>query len=156
MKNGGKKNLIKQNYYFMQKLSLNLDKNYILWYKRKILKNIIIDRKSKYTTIWFYIENKEDIKNNLKVLLSDKYFAKATHNTYAYRLIQENWSILEWKNDDWETWAGNCILRELQRENIVNIMVVVTRYFGWIHLNADRFKNVINATKEILKFKKEF
>ena len=140
----------------MEKLTLSLDKTFTLSFKRKILKNIIIDRKSKYTTIWFYIENKDEIKQNLRELLKEKYFAKATHNTYAYRIKQENWVILEWKNDDWEIWAGNCILRELQRENMVNILVVVTRYFWWIHLNADRFKNVINTTKEILKFKKEF
>jgi len=140
----------------MEKLTLSLDKTYSLSFKRKILKNIIIDRKSKYTTIWFYVENKDEIKQNLNEILKEKYFAKATHNTYAYRIKQENWVILEWKNDDGEVWAGNCILRELQRENMVNILVVVTRYFWWIHLNADRFKNVINATKEILKFKKEF
>ncbi len=140
----------------MEKLTLSLDKTYTLSFKRKILKNIIIDRKSKYTVIWFYVESKDEIKQNLSEILKDKYFAKATHNTYAYRIIQDNWVILEWKNDDGETWAGNCILRELQRENMVNILVVVTRYFWWIHLNADRFKNVINATKEILKFKKEF
>jgi putative IMPACT (imprinted ancient) family translation regulator len=139
----------------MQKLSLNLEQNYILSYKRKILPNVIVDRKSKYTVVWWYITKKEDIKKFLWDLLVDKYFKKATHNSYAYRILLENWSILEWKNDDWETGAWNCILRELQRENMVNIIVVVTRYFGWIHLNADRFKNVINATKEILKFKKE-
>ena len=140
----------------MEKLTLSLDKTFTLSFKRKILKNIIIDRKSKYTTIWFYVENKDEIKQNLNEILKEKYFAKATHNTYAYRIKQENWVILEWKNDDGEVWAGNCILRELQRENMVNILVVVTRYFWWIHLNADRFKNVINATKEILKFKKKF
>ena len=139
----------------MEKITLNLDKNYYVPFKRKILQNVIIDRKSKYTTVYFYVTKKEDIKNFLSELLKDKYFAKATHNTYAYRILQENWSILEGKNDDWETGAGNCILRELQRENMVNSMVVVTRYFGWIHLQADRFKNVINATKEILKLKKE-
>lgn len=139
----------------MQNLTLNLDQNYILSYKRKILQNIITDRKSKYTVVWWYIREKDEIKPFIKELLKDKYFAKSTHNTYAYRIILENWSILDWKNDDWETWAWNCILRELQRENMVNIIVVVTRYFGWVHLNADRFKNVINATKEILKFKKE-
>jgi putative IMPACT (imprinted ancient) family translation regulator len=139
----------------MQKLSLSLEQNYILSYKRKILPNILIDRKSKYTVVWWYIIKKEDIKKFLWNLLVDKYFKKATHNSYAYRILLENWSILEWKNDDWETGAWNCILRELQRENMVNIIVVVTRYFGWVHLNTDRFKNVINATKEILKFKKE-
>ena len=136
-------------------LSLDLWWTKTFNFKRKILQNVIIDRKSKYTIVWWYIKSKEEIKDFLKKLLVDKYFKKATHNSYAYRIKLDNWSILEWKNDDWETWAGNCILRELQRENIVNIIVVVTRYFWWIHLNADRFKNVINATKEILKFKKE-
>lgn len=140
----------------MDKLTLNLEKNYILSFKRKILKNNIIDRKSKYTTTWWYISKKEDIKSFMDDLLDDNYFKKATHNTYSYRILLENWSILEWKNDDGETWAWNCILRELQRENMINTIVVVTRYFWWIQLHSDRFKNVINATKEILKFKKEF
>ena len=56
----------------MQKLTLDLDKNYILWYKRKILQNLIIDRKSKYTVVWWFIENKEQIKDFLKELLNDK------------------------------------------------------------------------------------
>jgi putative IMPACT (imprinted ancient) family translation regulator len=89
----------------------------------------------------------------MKKLLSEKYFRKATHNTYAFRLKLWNWSILEWKSDDWEVWAWNCILRELKREEMVNSLVVVTRYFWWIYLNTDRFKNVINCSKEILKFK---
>jgi putative IMPACT (imprinted ancient) family translation regulator len=59
--------------------------------------------------------------------------------------------VLEWKNDDGETWAGNCVLRELQREEFINTIVVVTRYFWGIHLQADRFKNVIEGTKIILK-----
>ena len=139
----------------MQKLTLNLEENYILSFKRKVLKNNIIDRKSKYTTVWWYITRKEDIKPFVKELLNDTYFRKATHNTYWYRILLENWSILEWKNDDGEVWAWNCVLRELQRENMVNTIVVVTRYFWWIQLHSDRFKNVINATKEILKFKKE-
>jgi putative IMPACT (imprinted ancient) family translation regulator len=79
--------------------------------------------------------------------LKDEYFKNATHNSYAYRIKLENSSVLEWKNDDGETWAWMCILRELQRKNAVNIMIVVTRYFGWIKLQTDRFKNVIDACK---------
>lgn len=120
-------------------------------FKRKVLQNVIVDRRSKYTVVWWYIKSKQEISEFMKEILKDKYFRKATHNTYAYRIKQENGSILDWKNDDWETWAWNCILRELQRENYVNIIVVVTRYFGWIKLQSDRFKNVINATKIILK-----
>jgi putative IMPACT (imprinted ancient) family translation regulator len=83
--------------------------------------------------------------------LKNKYYQKATHNTYAYRLELDNWSVLECKNDDGETWAWNCILRELQREDLVNVIIVVTRYFWWIQLHADRFKNVINATKKFIE-----
>ncbi len=112
-----------------------------------ILKDIIIDRKSKYTIVWWYIESYSEVQEFIKHLQKDKYFRDATHNSFAYRIKQENWSILEWKNDDGETWAGMCILRELQRENGVNMVLVVTRYFGWIKLQTDRFKNVIDACK---------
>jgi putative IMPACT (imprinted ancient) family translation regulator len=86
----------------------------------------------------------------MKDLLKQEYFRKATHNTYAYRIVQENGSIVESRSDDGEAGAGNCILRELQREELVNIIVVVTRYFGGVQLHADRFKNVIEATKIFL------
>ena len=119
--------------------------------KRKILKDVIIDRKSKYTVVYNYIENRQDLEEFIAMIKTDKYFSKATHNSYAYRILQENLSILEWKNDDGETWAWLCILREIQRADFVNVVVVVTRFFGGILLQADRFKNVINATKEILK-----
>jgi len=120
-------------------------------FKRKILKNIIVDRKSKYTVVGWFVESKQEIANFMKELRRDKYFMKSTHNTYSYRIKLENWSVLEWKNDDWETWAGNCILRELQRLEVVNVIVVVTRYFWWIKLQSDRFKNVIDATKIFLE-----
>ncbi|PZM83595.1 YigZ family protein [Candidatus Gracilibacteria bacterium] len=115
--------------------------------KRKILKDVIIDRKSKYTVLYNYIENKEDLQNFLKLIKSDSYFKKATHNSYAYRILQENGSVIEGKNDDGETGAGLCILREIQRVDFVNVVVVVTRFFGGIMLQSDRFKHVINATK---------
>ena len=133
------------------KLALNLWTNKIPNFKRKILQNIIIDRWSKYTAVWGFIKSKEEAKEFIKEILKDKYFRKATHNTYAYRILQDNWSVLESKSDDGETWAWNCILRELQRENAVNIILVVTRYFWGVKLQADRFKNVIEASKVFLR-----
>lgn len=120
-------------------------------YKRKILQNVITDRKSKYTSVCWFIDTKDSVEQFMKDILKDKYFQKSSHNSFAYRFKQENWSIVEWKNDDGETWAWLCILRELQREEYVNIIVIITRYFWWIHLQSDRFKNVIEATKIILK-----
>lgn len=135
----------------MNKIALDLWENKTPTFRRKIIQNVIVDRGSKYSVVWWFVKDKEEVEKFIKGILKDKYFRKATHNTYAYRIKQENWSILESKNDDWETWAWNCVLRELQRENAVNIVLVVTRYFGWIKLQSDRFKNVINASKIFLE-----
>lgn len=128
-------------------ISLSLSNEFSINSSPIIYKDIIIDRKSKYTIVWVSVKSKENIDKFMKDLILDDYYRKATHNTYAYRIKLENWSVLEWKNDDWETWAGMCILRELQRENAIDLLLIVTRYFGWIKLQSDRFKNVINACK---------
>jgi len=115
------------------------------------LKNIIEDRKSKYSVTYVKIDSKEKVKEKFKLALKYKFYKKATHNTYAYRILLEDGSILEWKNDDGELWWWNCILSTMQKENIVNSMIIVTRYYGWIHLNNDRFKHIIDSTKFIIE-----
>jgi putative IMPACT (imprinted ancient) family translation regulator len=42
------------------------------------------------------------------------------------------------------------ILNILRKRNFSNIIVVVTRWFGGVHLGPDRFKHIQNATKIIL------
>jgi len=128
-------------------ISLSLSDEFTINKSPIIYKDIIIDRKSKYTVVWAIVKSKEDVDKFMKNLVTDDYYRKATHNTYAYRIKLENWSVLEWKNDDWETWAGMCILRELQRENAIDLLLTVTRYFWGIKLQSDRFKNVINSCK---------
>jgi len=92
----------------------------------------------------------------MKELIKDSYFRKATHNSYAYRFKDINALVVEWKNDDGEKWAGMCILRELKRAEFLWGIVIVTRYFWWVQLHNDRFKNVIDATKEVVEqLKKE-
>lgn len=88
---------------------------FLLPKKLIIFKDLIIDRRSRYTVVWWFVTNKQEVDEFIKYLNKDKYFQKSTHNTYAYRIKLENWSILEWKNDDWETWAWMCILRELHK-----------------------------------------
>ncbi|MBW7954263.1 YigZ family protein [Candidatus Gracilibacteria bacterium] len=131
--------------------SLPLSNELKLNKKLTIKKDIIIDRKSKYTLVGYYLEDEKDIKIFLKELKKDKYFLNATHNSYAYRIKQSNGSIIEGKNDDGETGAGMCILREIKRVNGVNMLIIITRYFGGIKLQTDRFKNVIDACKIFFK-----
>ncbi len=39
------------------------------------------------------------------------------------------------------------ILSQLQKQNVVNVIVIVTRWYGGVKLFADRFAHVQNATK---------
>lgn len=128
-------------------ISFDLDSTFNFKKDFFVIKDVIVDRKSKYTVLGKKVDSKEKVDEFIKELLKDDYYRKATHNSYAFRVKLENWAILEQKNDDWETWAGMCILRELQRENATNLLLIVTRYFWWIKLQSDRFKHVINACK---------
>lgn len=60
----------------------------------------------------------------------------ATHNVYAY-VVGENSNIQRY-NDDGEPsgTAGIPVLEVIKKENLRNVVVVVTRYFGGIKLGA--------------------
>lgn len=119
------------------------------------LKNIIEDRKSKYSATCKKITKIEDVKDFFAFINKYKFYKKANHNTYAYRIKLEDGSLLEGKNDDWELGGGNCILSMMRKSKMINCMVVVTRYFGWIQLHSDRFKHLLDATKIILEQSKK-
>lgn len=139
--------------YNDSQISFDLWWDFSLSQQRIEYRDIIVDRKSKYSVVAFALRDITEVKVFFKELKQDSYFRKATHNTYAYRVKQENGSIIEGKNDDGEQWAWLCILRELQRENAVNMMLVVTRYFWGIQLHGDRFRNVVDACQ--MFFQKE-
>jgi len=125
-----------------------IEKDFLLFEK------IIYDRGSVYSVSAGKVKNREDIKKFLKKLKSNKKYAKATHNSFAVRISHQG-AIYETKSDDGETGAGNVILRILKKENFIDIIVVVTRWFGGIKLMNDRFKHIQDATKYILdKIKK--
>lgn len=111
-----------------------------------LYEKIIEDRGSKYSVSIGKVSGKADIQNFLKRLKQNKKYAKATHNTWAARLTHEG-AIYETKNDDGEIGAGMVILRVMQKENVTDCIICVTRWFGGIKLMGDRFKHVQDATK---------
>lgn len=123
--------------------SLEIKSDFLLYEK------IIKDRGSVYSVSAGVVNNREDIKNFLKKLKSNKKYAKATHNSFAVR-ISNNGVIYETKSDDGETGAGNVILRILKKKDFTNIVVVITRWFGGIKLEGDRFRHIQNGTIYIL------
>lgn len=127
--------------------SLPMDDGFTLQTECESFRDVIVDRKSHYTVTGYRVEEKDDIEKFLQQLLTQKYFQKATHNSFAYRIVTSEGLILEGKNDDGETGAGMCILHELQRKDARNLLLIVTRYFGGVHLQNDRYKHVIDACK---------
>lgn len=111
----------------------------------RILDNILTDRGSKYAVSGAPCASEAEAKDLLKTLKKNKKFAKATHNTWG--LLLDHTPI---KNDDGETGAGNVILRMLERDNIRNHLIVVTRWYGGKHLGGDRFRHVQTAVRTYL------
>ncbi|HDS09762.1 MAG TPA: YigZ family protein, partial [Firmicutes bacterium] len=73
-----------------------------------------------------------------------KEFKKPSHSITAYRILQ-NEKVLEKKNDDGETGAGIRLLELLRKRNIENILVIVFRWYGGIHLGSDRFRHILSV-----------
>ena len=90
---------------------------------------------------------------------------------YAYRLTEEKivvnsekhhkntltvpatktLSILKYdSNDDGEDGAGIRLSQLLQLRNEMNVLVVVTRWFGGVHLGSKRFAHIVAAAQSVL------
>lgn len=95
----------------------------------------IVEKKSKFIANIYKVKNKEEAEEKIKEI-KKKYF-DARHNCSAYRILEKN-TIIEKGNDDGEPagTAGAPILNILQKNNLVNIVVIVTRYFGGILLGT--------------------
>lgn len=98
----------------------------------KVLKtNELIEKKSRFISFYFEIENKNDVKKILKQL--KKEHKKARHIVYAYKL-----NDYYKKNDAGEPkgTAGMPVLNVILNNNLNNVLIVVIRYYGGIKLGA--------------------
>lgn len=95
----------------------------------------VIEKKSKFIANLFPIESVEDAEEIIKE--TKKKYYDARHNCIAYRVKQEG-QILEKSSDDGEPsgTAGAPMLNILQKQGLVNVLVIVTRYFGGILLGT--------------------
>lgn len=106
---------------------------------------VITDRGSVYSVSVGRVECREDIAKFLKKIRNyNKKYQKASHHSYAARVSKDG-VVYETKGDDGEAGAGNIILRILQKKKYTNTIVCVTRWFGGVKLEADRFKHVQDA-----------
>ncbi len=110
------------------------------------LGEILRDRGSRYAVSGAPVQDRAGIEAALVDLKRDKKYAKATHNSWAC-LLREGGPV---KGDDGEAGAGAVILRMLERAGLVDHVVIVTRWYGGVHLGGDRFAHVVTCVRAYL------
>ena len=95
----------------------------------------IVEKKSKFIANLIHVESIEDAENKIKEI--KKKYHDARHNCVAYR-VSEGGQIVEKSSDDGEPsgTAGGPMLNILKKNNLCNLVVIVTRYFGGILLGT--------------------
>ena len=107
---------------------------------------VLRDRGSRYAVSGGPVAGRAGVETFLADLKREKKFAKATHNTWA-AILSEGGPV---KGDDGEAGAGAVILRMLERAGLVDHVVVVTRWYGGVHLGGDRFAHVVTCVRAYL------
>lgn len=111
---------------------------------------VIFDRKSSFQGHAATILTIDQVHQVLDKLKENRKIANATHNIYAYRICKENTFIQDCE-DDGEAQAGGRLLHLLQILDVKNVIVVVTRWYGGVHLGPDRFRHINNAARQVLE-----
>ena len=95
----------------------------------------IVEKKSKFIANLYHIENVQEAEEKIKEIR--KKYHDARHHCVAYRIL-ENSKLIEKSSDDGEPsgTAGAPMLNLLQKHNLNNVLIVVTRYFGGILLGT--------------------
>ena len=95
----------------------------------------IVVKKSKFICNLIKVESQEEAEKTIKQI--KKRYYDARHNCVAYRVIEDE-KIIEKSSDDGEPsgTAGGPMLNILQKNNLCNVIVIVTRYFGGILLGT--------------------
>ena len=111
-----------------------------------VLEDILRDKGSRYAAASGRVTSKPEIDAFLVDLRRRRKFDKATHHSWA-ALLSEGGPL---KNDDGEAGAGAVILKMLEREGVADRIVVVTRWYGGVHLGGDRFAHIVTCTRAAL------
>ena len=105
--------------------------------------NEVTVQRSRFITSLRNVQNRGEVDLRLKEIY--KLYPKATHYCWAYRFASN--PVLEHSSDAGEPAgsAGRPILGALKKNNLLNILAVVTRYYGGIKLGI---KGLISAYGE--------
>jgi len=91
--------------------------------------NILIEKKSKFIATIFKVSSEQEAIDIIK--RTKKECKNATHNVYAYIVLQDGQVVSRYSDDkEPKGTAGRPIMFLLNQNNLYNVLVIVTRYFG--------------------------
>lgn len=95
----------------------------------------ITEKKSKFIANLIYVNSVQEAEERIKEIKKKYYDAR--HNCYAFSVMEEN-MVINRNSDDGEPsgTAGLPIMNVINKNDLVNVLVVVTRYFGGILLGT--------------------
>lgn len=127
-----------------------------------ILSDVVTEKKSVFLARAVQVESLAQAQAFLDHLTAtDKKVAVATHNISAWRIKQKKEggsttgsepgeAIVQDYDDDGETAAGGRLLHVMQLMDVWNVLVVVSRWYGGIHLGPARFRLINDVGRDAL------
>ena len=123
-------------------LNKNKKTEYELFLDKGGIKSEILQEKDyAFQSHAIYVKSKEEVDLYKSYLLSNNKIKKAIRNVFAFRFMDEkSKNIIEDYDDDGEHYAGTRILGYLQKMKIYNILILVSRFNGDLHLKQHSTK----------------
>ncbi|EOD31011.1 hypothetical protein EMIHUDRAFT_203080 [Emiliania huxleyi CCMP1516] len=88
----------------------------------------------------------------LSHLLSDRKIAAASHNMVAYSFVDASSGVRVFDNDDdGEGGSGAKLASTIDNKGARDVIVVVSRWFGGVHLGPARFKHIASVAGALLE-----
>lgn len=111
----------------------------------------VIEKKSRFIANIFYVESLEEAEEKIKQIKKKYYDAR--HNCFAFNIYNEKGNISRFSDDGEPSGtAGAPMLAILNAQNLSNVLVVVTRYFGGILLGTGGLVRAYSeATKQAIE-----
>ena len=109
----------------------------------------IIDRKSIFQAFYVNINTAAQAEQFRQQLLENNKIKAATHNMFVWK-VSENGIIKSDSDEDGESGAGSRMMHLVELTGACDFGVIVTRWYGGVHLGPDRWKHINNALRSIL------
>ena len=110
----------------------------------------LFEKKSRFSARSFSVNNEKEAIEIIKKI-SEKY-KDATHNVYAYKILENNVIKIRFSDaGEPKNTAGKPISELIERLDLINTLIIVTRYFGGIKLGASGLlRAYLGSAKQVI------